>query len=209
MKPKKNKNEEHCRLCGGPTTKSFDMIILKKYSSYFSGCSECGFGQLSNPAWLEDLHQKKLPAIDEGGLKRNILLAFTTAGLMKYLHPKENILDYGAGYGIYVRLLRDMGIKCFWSDRYCENIFAQDYEAGSNTKFSCITAFELLEHIKDSKTFFNHLVMTYNPDSILLTTQLIPDPVTPGWWYFLSDNGQHISFYSLKSLKYIADITTG
>jgi hypothetical protein len=43
--------------------------------------------------------------------------------------------------------------------------------------------------------------------SIFFTTLLLPEPAPrPGeWWYYVLDQGQHISFYTRKSLEVIAE----
>ena len=42
--------------------------------------------------------------------------------------------------------------------------------------------------------------------NILLTTILLPDPVPEikNWWYYGTEHGQHISFYSKKTLEFLA-----
>ena len=48
--------------------------------------------------------------------------------------------------------------------------------------------------------------LTKKTSSILISTILVPSPTPkPGnWWYYGEDHGQHISFYSRKSLEYMA-----
>lgn len=43
-------------------------------------------------------------------------------------------------------------------------------------------------------------------DNILFSTYLLPSilPKPGEWWYYGLNHGQHISFYSYKTLKYIA-----
>ena len=68
-----------------------------------------------------------------------------------------------------------------------------------------MTAFECFEHfeypIKDMAKLLNIA------PNILLSTSIIPKP-TPNpldWWYYGLDHGQHIGFFRLKTLQYIAN----
>ena len=40
----------------------------------------------------------------------------------------KKFLDYGGGYGILVRLMRDVGYDFYWFDKYSQNIFAKGFE---------------------------------------------------------------------------------
>jgi len=50
-------------------------------------------------------------------------------------------------------------------------------------------------------------ILSYG-DSILFSTELQPNHAlvtNKDWWYFVPESGQHISFYTINSLKVIAD----
>ncbi|PKP48056.1 MAG: hypothetical protein CVT92_16445 [Bacteroidetes bacterium HGW-Bacteroidetes-1] len=42
--------------------------------------------------------------------------------------------------------------------------------------------------------------------NIIFSTELLPNPIPKpeDWWYYGLDHGQHISFYSLNTFKFIA-----
>ncbi|MFO7525146.1 MAG: hypothetical protein R6W68_06800, partial [Ignavibacteriaceae bacterium] len=48
-------------------------------------------------------------------------------------------------------------------------------------------------------------IITYG-ENIIFSTQLLPSPILkPGdWWYYHFEHGQHISFYTNKSLELLA-----
>ena len=73
---------------------------------------------------------------------RNIVLAtlFTLGQL------DERVIDCAGGYGILVRLLRDLGIDAFWSDLYCKNLVARGFEYATGVGCGLVTAFESFEH---------------------------------------------------------------
>lgn len=117
---------------------------------------------------------------------------------------KYNFLDYGAGYGIFVRMMRDKGFEYSWYDKFCKNLFALDFIGDLKKQYDLLTAFELFEH-------FNNPIMeiedmfSVSPNIIFSTTLLpTPTPYPSEWWYFSLNSGQHISFYTKKSLNIIA-----
>ena len=65
-------------------------------------------------------------------MMRNLWHRNVTTTLIYFLfNTKGQFLDYGVGYGVFVRLMRDIGFDYFWQDKYTENLFAQGFE---NTK---------------------------------------------------------------------------
>jgi len=116
-------------------------------------------------------------------------------------------LDFAVGYGLLTRIMRDMGFDFFWSDPYTSNIFAKGFEYKSSLgQIELVTSFESFEHfINPMKEIDKMLRISKN---LLFTTLLLPTPIKKPkeWWYYGLEHGQHIAFYSLKSLKFIADI---
>jgi hypothetical protein len=45
-------------------------------------------------------------------------------------------------------------------------------------------------------------------DNVLFSTELVPEgePTPSSWWYFAPETGQHIAFYSLRSLERLAEM---
>jgi hypothetical protein len=113
-------------------------------------------------------------------------------------------LDYAGGYGLFTRIMNDMGLKFYWSDSYTKNIFAQELEY-SNEKVKAITCFEAFEHFADPAAEISKLIKI--TPNILFSTKLIPANTIPdqeNWGYYGFDHGQHISFYSEKTLHVLA-----
>lgn len=111
-------------------------------------------------------------------------------------------LDYGAGYGMFVRMMRDYGFNFYWYDKYCENLFAKTFES-KYEHYDILTAFELFEHLSNPYADIDKIVKL--SDSIIFSTELVPDdvPDVKDWWYYSPETGQHISFYTKKSLNII------
>lgn len=144
---------------------------------------------------------------DTGLVKRNLFFSDFTANLIDAaLEKNGSFLDFGGGYGLFVRLMLDKGYKFNRYDIFCENLFAKGYDADLTqpVQFELITAFEVFEHfispISELTNLLNH------SDTILFCTELIGKipPQPTDWRYYTLPSGQHISFFSLETLEYIA-----
>lgn len=195
---------QFCRICnndvGGPV---FTGLIFKKSVRYFE-CSCCGFVQTEEPYWLEKAYSSAINGCDTGIMARNqsnVGLTLATLSLMKKMNA--TVVDCAGGYGILVRLLRDRGVEALWSDPYCQNLLALGFER-TNEKAGLVTAFEAFEHFVDPllevEKFFSIA------PSLLISTNLIatPAPSLDQWWYYGLDHGQHIGFFRLQTLQFIA-----
>ncbi len=40
----------------------------------------------------------------------------------------DPFLDYAGGYGVFTRLMRDIGFDFYWHDPYTQNLFANGFE---------------------------------------------------------------------------------
>lgn len=200
-----------CSICHGGCSIIFEAAVLKKYSSNVFCCSSCGFTFLDQPSrWLAEAYKEAIASSDTGLVSRNINLSKLLMPTLFYLFGDKGIfVDIAGGTGLFVRLMRDIGFDYYWTDPYCKNVHATGFEFQQNTKFakiSCISAFEVFEHIEDPLAFITDQINSYHPDLLAFTTELVPgDGAPPDWWYFGFTEGQHISFFSRKSLEIIAD----
>lgn len=194
-----------CKVCNKESEVWSSGRILNKYEINYFKCTNCGFVQTEEPYWLEEAYKVPINFSDVGYVKRNIVLSkFTSKLIDKNFKKLGKFLDYGSGYGLFVRLMRDMGYNFYWDDKYCENLFAIGFEADENSKYELLTAFELFEHLDQPIAEFEKMLSL--SDSILLSTYLIPEnyPKPGEWWYYGDEHGQHISLYSYKTLKFLA-----
>lgn len=206
-----NTTEMPCKVCRGTSLSFGNAHVLGKYLVQYFRCSHCGFIQTEEPYWLGEAYSDAISKTDLGLVGRNVSLA----GLVKLLivgmfDYRGKFLDYGGGYGMFVRLLRDAGLDFYLYDQYCPNLFAKGFalegaEAAVDASFELVTAFEVFEHLVDPMSDIEQM-RQYAP-SILFTTTLVPTPPpAPGkWWYYGLEHGQHVALYSYETLAFIAE----
>jgi hypothetical protein len=195
-----------CKICNLNSTCCFEAKIRNRYNARYFHCGNCGFLQIEDPVWLEEAYKDPIVDCDTGILERNLSFCQKTSVLLYFLFNKsEKFLDYAGGYGIFTRLMRDVGFDFYWHDPYAANIFAKGFEYNKDiSKLELITSFESFEHFEYPYREIEKMLTMSR--SILFSTVLLPDPVPPpeSWWYYSIENGQHIGFYSLKTVNFIA-----
>ncbi|HEV7621994.1 MAG TPA: class I SAM-dependent methyltransferase [Flavisolibacter sp.] len=181
---------------------------MNKYNTGYYQCSNCLFIQTDEPHWLRESYSSAITALDIGLVQRNIQFSNITVAIINLFFKKdEKFIDFGGGYGMFVRMMRDKGFDFYRQDMYCENLFAKNFDVTDlpqPVKFELLTAFEVFEHLPDPLQTIDEL-LKYS-DNILFSTTLqpIPKPTPETWWYILPEIGQHISLFHLKTLEYIA-----
>lgn len=202
--------EMSCNICKCQINFLFKETILNKYLISYYQCSNCLFIQTESPYWLEEAYKSAIGLLDIGLLNRSITLRNEIMPMLNLIDQKSKgkFLDYGGGFGVFVRLMRDSGFDFYLSDKYCENIFAKLFElkdAQSDT-FNALTSFEVFEHLPNPILEIDE--MWKLSDTIIFTTELQPDIAFKSandWWYFAPLGGQHVSFYHIKTLQKLAD----
>ena len=83
------------------------------------------------------------------------------------------------------------------------NLFARGFEA-ETPPCELVTSFETFEHFVEPDKEIR--VMLELSDNILFSTELYGDtvPLPNDWYYYGLNHGQHISFYNIRTLQYIA-----
>ena len=133
---------------------AFKAIVLSKYQVSYYHCPHCGFIQTEDPYWLDEAYKDPINVEDTGLLSRNISFSEMTALLIYFLFDKNGIfLDYAGGYGIFTRLMRDIGFNFFWHDPMTQNLLSRGFEySDSLPRCELLTSFESFEHFKDPLT---------------------------------------------------------
>lgn len=192
-----------CRCCGSKKIKFLFRRQLMTYEVSYNECQDCEYVQTEAPFWLKEAYSHPINETDIGLLKRNngnVKLVLSTLIAMGI--KNEPVIDMSGGYGILVRLLRDAGVDAKWHDPYCENIFALGHEAIESERYGLVTCFEAFEHLQDPCDYFSKLLK--RSENILISTELIDSEAPSDWYYYGADHGQHIGFFRLATLKFIA-----
>jgi hypothetical protein len=154
---------------------------------------------------LEEAYASPINISDTGVMSRNLSnVSLVLATLFLMGCRKSKVVDFAGGHGFLVRLLRDIGLDAQWADPYSDNLVARGFEYNGTGRVSLVTAFEAFEHfVNPTVDMCNLLKIAPN---ILITTTLISDPPPEinDWWYYGLDHGQHVGFYRVKTLKYLA-----
>lgn len=209
MKEKAEHTKINCKICSESSEVLFHAKVLNKYNVLYYKCSNCGFIETENPYWLEEAYKSPIASLDIGLVSRNIELSgFLENVLILYFNADGKFVDYGGGYGMLVRLMRDLGFNYYRQDYFCENIFAKGFDVTDikNKKdFEALSAFEVFEHLTDPLKEVEK--MFQYSESIIFSTILQPEHLINShddWWYFVPETGQHISFFTKKSLEILA-----
>jgi hypothetical protein len=197
-----------CKVCNQPSPFFANAQIMGKYHVNYFRCNLCGMVETEDPFWLNEAYSEAIAQADIGLVGRNVRLARVTSVLLKILFSKaRNFVDYGGGYGMFVRLMRDAGFNFFRHDKYCSNLFAKgfDVEPNASQAFDLLTAFEVFEHLVDPAIELAKM-LALSPN-ILFTTGIMRenDPPKPAeWWYYTRQSGQHVTLYTRRSLRILA-----
>lgn len=196
-----------CKICNSETNNIFSSKILNKYNINYYYCENCNFLQTEEPYWLKESYESSINITDTGILQRNIYLSKIVSILIYFFFNQNGkFLDYAGGYGIFTRLMRDIGFDFYWYDPFSENLVSRGFEYNNNDKIELITSFESFEHFDKPLLYIENMLKIST--NIIFTTKILPNPVPDPeeWWYYGLEHGQHISFYSIETLKYIADL---
>ena len=195
---------ENCVICNSELSIVFNTKVLGKYDVKYLLCPTCGLLQTEKPYWIKEAYESSINDSDLGLLQRNLNLMKVSKKIINYgFNRKGKFLDFAAGYGLFVRLMRDYGYDFYWQDLYTENIFAKEFEY-KNQDIELITTFECFEHFENPILEIENLLKISK--NILFSTEIYPQPIpkVSNWWYYAPSHGQHIVFYSKNTFNYIA-----
>lgn len=213
-------NGPRCKICG-ESSRKFDIVDFNKICSedfYKYGFSEivipyyrcvnCEFlftnyfdkwemGDYSKFIYNTDYEKVDPDYINVRPRRSN---KFFSKAFLGYEHL--SFLDYGSGTGLFAAQMRENGFYRYYS---YDPFSMPDFPNG---KFSVITAIEVIEHTPEPIKTFAEMASLLKADGLIIFSQVLqPDNITSvrcNWWYIAPRNG-HISTYSIKTLKYLAD----
>jgi Methyltransferase domain len=195
----------HCTICEHPSEFFQTGQLLDRYEVNYWRCPHCGTVGTESPFWLAKAYERAITSSDVGLVARNLELARITSVILRYCYRSDaKFVDYGGGYGLLVRLMRDQGYDFYWQDEFCTNLFATHWVAPPGEQYELLTAFEVLEHLPQPLETL--ATMLERAPNVLFSTELIPTP-TPNladWDYYGLEHGQHITFYTTAALEHLA-----
>jgi hypothetical protein len=195
-----------CRVCDGPAAPVFDAVVLRRHTVRFFKCSACGFLETEEPFWLAEAYAESITRADTGLVARNIGFADEVAVLLySFFDRNGKFLDYAGGYGLFTRLMRDIGFDFRTLDPHTPAVLARGFEAAPDeTGFELVTSFESFEHfVRPPAELASILERSRN---VLFSTVLLPSPAprSGDWWYYALPFGQHVAFYERRTLEHLA-----
>lgn len=127
---------------------------------------------------------------------------FIKRWIRPYYIPFGTALDFGCGpVPVLALLLKEEGFEVDIYDLH----FAPE-KVYTNKKYDLITLTEVIEHLKNPLKIINTLIRHLNRNGILVIMTLFHpenEEVFKKWWY--RTDCTHISFYSAKTFRYIAN----
>ena len=193
-----------CRACGAPAEMVMQGTLLRHDVCYFE-CPNCRYLQTEAPYWLDEAYGKPINPSDTGIMSRNQHNTRIVSSLAFWLNIRNaTVLDYAGGYGVLVRMLRDYGIDARWSDKYCDNKFADGFEYNPGQPVGLVTAFEVFEHLVDPVDELKEMLKISS--DVFISTELLPNetPRLDEWAYYGLEHGQHIGFFREQTLRTMA-----
>lgn len=197
-----------CKICTAQAKIIFSARVMNKNDVEYFHCDDCEYLFTENPYWLDEAYERAINISDTGIISRNQHFTKFLSSIIYFLFDKNGkYLDYAGGFGLFTRMMRDVGFDFYWHDLYCENIFSPGFEINikNENHFELISAFEVFEHLTDPVDEIKKMLQVSN--TIIFSTEILPKPVPKpdDWWYYAFEHGQHISFYSLRTLEFLAD----
>lgn len=196
-----------CKICASPASPFGTARVLGKHDIRYFRCPACGFVQTEEPYWLDEAYTEAITRTDIGLATRNRGFAVLTQAVIgAFFKTDGRFLDYGGGYGLFVRTMRDLGFDFYLYETKCPNLFAGGFAVGLDASghYELVTALEVVEHLARPLEDIGRMLNL--ADSVLFSTVLLPEPAPapPEWWYYGTEHGQHISIFSLEALRRMA-----
>jgi 2-polyprenyl-3-methyl-5-hydroxy-6-metoxy-1,4-benzoquinol methylase len=195
-----------CGLCDARASWVCRQKLLGRHEVDYFLCPRCDLLQTQSPYWLDEAYSRAITTLDTGAIERNQAdsrITLILSGLLG-VGPGEPCLDFGGGHGVFARMMRDLGLDFRWYDKHAQNLFAAGFEGELATRYRLVTAFEVFEHLAETRADLSQI---FGPrhDYIFVAT-LLHAGHQAGLWYYMLESGQHVTFYSQRTMAFIAEM---
>ncbi|MCG3144869.1 MAG: hypothetical protein HONDAALG_02379 [Gammaproteobacteria bacterium] len=210
-----------CKLCGAETARKFSLHLVDGLDGDYFECQSCQFLQShhldsKSPDELQQLYDNERNLeLDSGAAWRqacvvNRIEQLVKLGLITNGPGRFKLLDFGCGSGFIASYLaHQFGWQAISYDQYARPVFSPQFalhdwaDVIRQGPYNLIVASEVFEHFIDPKGQIDQLRMALAEDHgfMFITTGLyLPDECNEQWNYLAPQSGQHVSFYSRKSM---------
>ena len=200
----------NCPLCESTQTQAFgrQVVVMDHHPAQYWQCDHCRMVFAGDAGWLDESYRSPITDTDLGYCSRNLSLVRQVHAILAGVLGLRSArgLDFGGGYGLFVRLMRDRGWDFRLHEPHTPNLFAGPFVHSPETpgRYDVITALEVIEHLpRPLQSLRDWLRMGR---SVVFSTQLLPAGVRSpeDWWYFGLRHGQHVSLFSPETLRWLA-----
>lgn len=199
-----------CRICNGTARQTHLALILGKYEAAYWYCDDCEFWCTDEPHWLAEAYETAIADADTGLVSRNLsVVRRLTPLLLGMFGTTGTYVDYAGGYGLLVRLMRDIGLNFYWLDAYAKNLLAPafEFQASERTTINAVTAVEVFEHSPNPLELIKEIARATGTETIIFTTELHDGSLNTDWQYLHPVLGQHVAFFTRRTLDVIGTET--
>jgi len=193
-----------CLICQSECEPKFTVQIQNKQHADLYSCKNCGFSFYPNQDWIKDSFSDELNSLDLGAVGRVLLASdFLSEFINSEKLTDASFLDYGGGYGLQTRIMRDRGFNFKNFDPHTQPLISKYFAGEPSGHYNLVSLIEVSLHFENPIAEFTKLMEL--GDYLVFTSVVPGKDFGPDWWYITDESGQHIAVYPVSSLKEIAN----
>ena len=191
-----------CLICDSNCSLAVTTEVLGMHTCNYFKCDSCSFIFAENPHWLERSFSEIQSDLDIGAVDRVSISSKLIEVFLRSVPIRGRCIDFGGGYGVLTRIMRDKGFDYFNFDPYTKPILSKRYSVDSIERADFYSLIEVSLHFTNPISELREI--SAKTPLILMTAVVPPENLDSSWWYLSPDTGQHVAIYSIKTLEFIA-----